>query len=350
MRQNRIFRTSCCLFSLFVLNLIFSTWIFAEEKIYSHENFPVDSILGVTDFAKASTTLKSKKEILSKIPFKSLSPYAQDKIRTVLKNISMYRRLPLEVITCEKELYDFMTYHPDTMINIWQLMKVSRMELHEFAPERFHLKDQAGTECVVEVIYRTNDLLLIYADGAYEGFPFPKKVTGRGLIVLQNQPMKGEKGENLLAIRLDAFMQIENNGVEALAKTFQPLVGKVADHNLHEVAGFLGTLSRATVAEGTAVVNMAQRLDKITPDVRMKFTEVALLLSSRGAPRALGPMPLQYQPTNIAPSSASVLSADEYQTPLPTQPTLPSQPHDSSYPIATKPKAAIGTSVSILQR
>lgn len=264
----------------------------------------------------------------------------------------MYRRLPVEIITCEKELYDFMTYHPDTMINIWQLMKVSKMELQEFAPERFHLKDQAGTECVVEVIHRSNDMLLIYADGAYEGFPFPKKVTGRGLIVLQNQPMKGSMGENLLALRLDAFMQIENNGVEALAKTFQPLVGKVADHNLNEVAGFLGTLSRATVSNGSAVASLAKRLDKITPEVRMEFTEVALLLSARDIPRATeGPLPLQYQPTGVVASSVSVLSNDEIQSYSATPPTPMVQSSDGgAYPVAIKPEAAVGASASILQR
>ncbi len=349
MRQNRIFRTSYCLISLFALNLIFSSWTFAQKEAFSYENSSVSSILGVTDCQKASTTLKSKKEILSKIPFKSLSPYAQEKIRIVLKNISMYRRLPVEIITCEKELYDFMTFHPDTMVSIWRLMGVSQMELQESSPGKFILRDQAGTEGLVEVIHRTENMLLIYADGAYEGVPFPKKVTGRGLIILQNQPMKGNKGENLLAIRLDAFMQIENNGVEALAKTFQPLVGRVADHNLNQVAGFLGELSQTTIAKGGGVANLAKRLEGVTPEVRMEFAEVALLISSRYLPKASGsPLPLQTPNSNQRFAAAQPVTENQPVTAAPWPPA--SNPTDIHRPIRMEPESAIGNSASILQR
>ena len=255
-----------------------------------------EEILGTDDYQNASTSAKNRKEILGKIPFKSLTPYAQERVKQVLSSVSLYRRLPVQIIPCEKEIYDFMTRHPDTMVNIWELMEVSKMRLMELAPGQFFMEDQAGTRGKIECLYQTPEMMLVYVYGTYEGIPFPKKVTGCGLIILQNQPMAGADGQNQLAIRLDAFMQIRNDGVETLAKTFQPLVGKVADHNMNQVAGFLGELSSTTLSNGIGIANMARRLERVRPEVQQEFAEVALM-TSRRATMPTAPLPLQYQPT-----------------------------------------------------
>ncbi|MDO4629822.1 MAG: hypothetical protein Q4C70_11620, partial [Planctomycetia bacterium] len=324
-----------------------------------------DTLLGATNYQNASTSGKSKKEILSKIPFRSLSPYAQERVRQVLGDVSMYRRLPVQLIPCEKELYDFMSYHPDTMVNIWELMGVSKMLLTELQPGQFYLEDQAGTRGKIECLYQTSDLMLIYVFGTYEGVPFPQKVSGSGLIILQNQALKGQEGENLLAIRLDAFMQINNEGVEALAKTFQPLVGKVADHNLIQITGFLGELSKTACENGIGVANMARRLERVRPEVQQEFAEVALVMANRTEIPTTMPLPYQAyqaQPTEprqgiqrvpgtqgavaaqpmvtepVANRSADARSAGAHSTI--TRPTVPASPMQESMP-----NPQVGTSV-----
>lgn len=251
-------------------------------------------ILGVTDYKNPSISNKTKKEILKQIPFKTLSPEAQERVRQVVSTTTMYRRLPIEVVPCEKEMYDFMTRHPETMVNIWELMGVSKMTLMEIKPGTFYLEDGAGTRGKAEYLYKSPDMLILYVFGTYEGIPFPKKVSGSGLIILQNQQLKDASGKNFLAVRLDAFMCIDNEGVEALAKTFQPLVGKVADHNLNQIVGFLGELSETTLKNGIGVANMARRLHHLSPEVQEEFAEVALLTSTRSMKSTT--MPLQYQP------------------------------------------------------
>ncbi|MBR0192846.1 MAG: hypothetical protein IJQ31_12370 [Thermoguttaceae bacterium] len=248
----------------------------------------------MTDYKNPSVSNKTKKEILRQIPFKTLSPEAQERVRQVVSTTTMYRRLPVEVVPCEKEMYDFMTRHPETMVNIWELMGVSKMKLVELKPGTFYLEDGAGTRGKAEYLYKSPDMLILYVFGTYEGIPFPKKVRGSGLIILQNQQLKDANGKNFLAVRLDAFMQIENEGVEALAKTFQPLVGKVADHNLNQIVGFLGELSETTLKNGIGVANMARRLNHLSPEVQEEFAEVALLTSTRSSQPTT--MPLQYQP------------------------------------------------------
>lgn len=207
----------------------------------------------------------------------------------------MYRRLPVEVVECEKDLYDFMVTHPDTMVNIWEVMDISKMTLQEIRPRQFFLEDQAGTQGKIEYLYQSDDLLLIYVFGTYEGVPFPQKVKGCGLLILQNEQIQGPSGENQMAIRLDAFMQIQNDGVEALVKTFQPLVGKVADTNLNQIVLFLGRLSLTVKENGIGVARLAQNLERVSPEVRNEFAEVAIRGSNRQIQTAALPMPLQYQ-------------------------------------------------------
>ena len=290
------------------------------------------AVLGASDYQKASASKKSRKEILGKIPFKSLTPDAQQKVMDVLKNVSMYRRLPVQIVPCEKVLYDFMTYHPDTMVNIWELMGVSQMMLRQVGPDVFYMEDQAGTRGQIECLYRSPDLMLIYVYGSYEGVPFPKKVSGSGLMVLQNQQLRSTSGEKLLAIRLDAFMQIENNGVETLAKTFQPLVGNVADSNLNQVAGFLGRLSETAVENGLGVAHMARRLERVTPEVREEFAEVALLVAGRSAPiNAPAPMPLA-SPVESAYPQPVYSAVGSRAVPEPAAPSAPTAPSSPSVP------------------
>jgi len=286
--------------SVFLLNSLIFTSVYSQN---SYESTPLvesnvrstEQIFSVTDYRNPSVSNKSKREILKQIPFKTLSPEAQERVRQVVSTSTMYRRLPIQVVPCEKEMYDFMTRHPETMVNIWELMGVSKMKLVEIKPGTFYLEDGAGTRGKAEYLYKTPEMLILYVFGTYEGVPFPKKVSGSGLVILQNQQLKDAKGKNHLAVRLDAFMQIENDGVEALAKTFQPLVGKVADHNLNQIMGFLGELSETTLKNGIGVANMARRLNHLSPEVQQEFAEVALLTSTRSAEPAT--MPLQYEPS-----------------------------------------------------
>ncbi|MDO4571291.1 MAG: hypothetical protein Q4D38_12975 [Planctomycetia bacterium] len=265
-------------------------------------NIPIlgQEILGVSHYTTACTTAQSKREILQKIqaPYAELSQEDKERVSRVLKDVSIYRRLPLQIVSCDEELYHFASRHPDVIVNIWELMKVSKMTLREVSEGRFYMEDQAGTRGLIQCIYRSERLMLLYATGIYEGPPFPRKVKGRGLVVLQNLPVVNEQGERFLAIRLDAFMQIENNGVDALAKTFQPVVGRVADHNFAQVAGFLGQLSKTSAENGFGVAAMSERLTRVPVEVQQEFAKVAISVMERADAEALQPLPVPVASTS----------------------------------------------------
>ena len=43
----------------------------------------------------------------------------------------MFRRLPIRTIECDSEMYLFLLRHPDVVVNIWQVLGVSQLEVRQ---------------------------------------------------------------------------------------------------------------------------------------------------------------------------------------------------------------------------
>lgn len=248
---------------------------------------------------KASTSAKTRAEIIQKIPFQQMTIDAQQKVRSVLSDITMYRRLPVETVLCEEDMYVFLTKHPDVVVNMWEVLKVSNIRLRETGPERFYMEDQAGTQGTIECVYRTNNFQVIYVNGTYEGPPFPSKVVGSGVMILQYEPISGPAGENMVAIRLDSFIKIHNGAVDFLAKTFQGPLGKVADSNLNQTVGFIAALTRTIYQDGDSVRRVGPQLKHVRPEVREEFSFLTgQIMKRQEIERFGGPLPVAVGPSS----------------------------------------------------
>jgi hypothetical protein len=102
-------------------------------------------------------------------------------------------------------------------------------------------------------------------------------------MVLNSGFVRDVDGRCFVSIRLDAFMNIEPGTAEFLTKTFQPWVGKVADFNFIQVADFLGSLSRTAEVNPPGVQRLAGRLEKVQPEVRQQFAQLAQQVAERAA-------------------------------------------------------------------
>jgi hypothetical protein len=114
--------------------------------------------------------------------------------------------------------------------------------------------------------------------------------------------------------RLDAFVNIEPGGMEFLTKTFQPVVGKVADGNFVQTAWFVGSLSRTAEVNQSGMQRLAGKLTKVKPEVRQQFSALIEQVAKR-APAETS--------TQTAHSTASPLEdtrTARRSTPLPVGP------------------------------
>lgn len=233
--------------------------------------------------ADPASSRDSMQEAIAKIPLNNLNAEARQKINVVLDKPSFFRRLPSEAIHCDPELFLFLVRHPEVLVNIWDLMQITKVELQRVAPFEFRGSDGAGTTCKSELIYGTSNLHIYYGTGVYSGPLMARDVSGRCLCVLSSSSAVGPGGKPKVGSQMDVYMKLDSVGADLVTRTVAPVVGKTADSNFRETASFISQLSQVCENNPTAVQDMAQQLQKITPEVRQQFMQTAWQVALKAA-------------------------------------------------------------------
>ncbi len=242
---------------------------------------------------KASTSRAARDDATRAIPFNKIDRAARAKATGVLQNLSLYRRLPIQAIDCEPELYAFLVRHPEVVVNIWHLMGITKMQLDRVDATHYKVADGEGTTGQMEYLYSSGDATLFYSEGTYEGPLYPRIIRGKCLMLLRTSLRRGANGRFSIIAQLDTFLSVENLGVEVLAKTFQPLVGRAADHNFTETANFVANLSQTAETHEEGLLRMGRKLNRIDAKTRAQFLELVAAV-----------------PQKLAQAESSYLSAD----------------------------------------
>jgi hypothetical protein len=224
--------------------------------------------------AKANTSRAAREEALRALPLSKLERDARAKATAVIKNVSIYRRLPVQVIDCDPELYSFLMRHPEVVVNLWQVMGVTRMQLDRLDGVHYKVADGEGTKGQMEYLYTSDKVDVIYSEGAYDGPLYPRTVRGKCLMLLRSDFRRTANGRYAIVTQLDTFLAVENLGVEVLAKTFQPLIGKAADHNFTETANFVSNLSHTAETNEEGLIRLGRKLNRIDAPTRERFLEL----------------------------------------------------------------------------
>lgn len=238
---------------------------------------------------KGSTSQAARDNAVQAIPLRQLDAPTQALVQEVLGNVTIYRRMPVRVIQCDPDLYLFLTEHPDVVVDIWQVLRLSQISLKQLDADSYQIIDAAGTNGTIRFLHRSFDTHLMYVEGTYEGPMSVKPVHGRGILLLKSGYVREADGRYYVTCRLDTFMQVEPGGAELLTKTFQPLVGKIADLNFTQTAAFVGSLSKTAEVNTLGVQRLASRLNGVQPEVRQQFAELAEQVADRAAELAATP-------------------------------------------------------------
>lgn len=232
---------------------------------------------------RATTSPAARQSAVQSIPIEKLGAQARAKVASVLRKISVFRRMPVGVVDCDPELYLFLVRHPDVVVNIWEVLKISRLKLRQVGPDSYQVSESAGTLATVEFLYRSHDTHVLYAEGSYEGPLTVRPIQGRGLLILKSGYVRETNGRYYVTSRLDTFLRVEPAGAELLTKTFHPLVGTVADSNFLQTVAFVGSLSRTAERNSTGVQRLAAKLSHVQPQLRLRLSELAAGLSRQPA-------------------------------------------------------------------
>ncbi len=223
----------------------------------------------------------TRQEALQSIPLEKLDPAGRQKVLNVVQESCFFRRLPIAVIRCDPELYLFVVQHPDVIVGIWQQMGITQIELEQIGPSRFRYADVDGTRGVIEYLYSSHDVQIIFSEATYEGPLFNRIVRSQAVIVLKSGYVLETNGQYYVTSRLDAFVSVDKAAWEALTKTFHPLIGRIADANFMQTVQFVGLLHETACQNPDGMQRLAAKLQTVKPHVRAEFAAVLAKVAER---------------------------------------------------------------------
>jgi hypothetical protein len=242
--------------------------------------------LGATrrDASEGTSSETARQDALRSIPWERLSAAGRAKAEAVVANQSIFRRLPTKTIDCDPDLYLFLVRHPDVVVNIWEVLKISQVQLRQTGTNHFQLTEPGGTAISLEFLYRSRELQVIYGEGEYQGPVFSRPLVGRGVAIMKTRYVRQPNGRWHITTRLDSFTAIEPIAAELLTKTISPLLGKTADHNFTQTAAFVGSLSRTAELNARSVRRLASQLNHVQPEVRAGLGDLAVTIARNATP------------------------------------------------------------------
>jgi hypothetical protein len=247
----------------------------------------VGPLFGKSDPLGPKTNTEARASAIGSIPMDLLDPTARAKVNAVLADTAMFRRMPIRVVPCDPDMYLFLVRHPDVVVNIWDVLKMSNLAMEQRGPTSYDMVDNAGTEGTVEFLYQSADTHIIYSEGRYQGPLIKKPITGRSVVVLKTGYVREPDGRYYITSRLDAFVQVDHEGLELLTKTIHPLLGKVADVNFTQTIAFVGSLSKTAEVDPDGMRRLAGQLKKVAPEVAGQFAQVSDQVAIKAAQESL---------------------------------------------------------------
>jgi hypothetical protein len=228
----------------------------------------------------------AREDAVRSIPLDKLDPQMREKITSTIADTSLFRRLPIQVIDADPDLYLFLVRHPEVIVNIWEVMKISNVALARTGPDTFRASDGVGTLCNVKYCYSDHETHVIYAEGTYTGQLLSKPVKAKCVLLLKSGYVQETNGKFYVTSRMDTFIQIEHVGLEILAKSLKPLLHRSADYNFVETAAFVGMVSRTAEMNSAGLYRLAGKLTNVEPSVRDRFAELSLAVGAKAQERA----------------------------------------------------------------
>jgi len=229
------------------------------------------------------STREAKQAALREIPLQVLTPEAVNKLKPVLDSPSIFRRMPSQTIISDPEMFTFLVRYPEVLVEIWEIMGMTKVKIQRLGPYVFKGDDAAGTNCKAELVYGSDSLHIYYGVGDYEGTLTGRKLDGRSVVVIHSKPYVNQDGQSKVTAQMDVFLKLDNLGADLVAKTISPLIVRSADLNYSETLRFISQLSIAAERNPQGVDQLSRRMTKVSPEIRQKFVNTSIEAALRRA-------------------------------------------------------------------
>ncbi len=253
--------------ALVALSLSCSTFVLTPGAVLAAETSPF------------TTSHEARNEAIRAIPFQRIAPEHRRKIREVLADTSLYRRMPTMTVDCYPPLFTYMAQNPEVLVQIWRQLGISNVDLVRTGENSFRLTDSFGTVGRLTIVDqqcddRAQNQLVMVAEGAYDGKPFKNPVRADCVLLLRSGSVVETNGRQYIAARLDTFIRIDRTSLELFAKAVHPLVGKTADRNFSDTIQFIGNMSQASATRPATIERLATSLPHVSDDRKSRLVRI----------------------------------------------------------------------------
>lgn len=230
----------------------------------------------VETVAPGSSVAVTRKQALADLPLKTLAAHHRPKIDEILKNISLFRRMPTLKFVCEPEIYNFFIAHPDVAVSLWRVMEISTFEMWQTGPTRFEADSHDGSTGLIEVLHSSAERQIVLCEGAFKSPLLPKSIMARALLHLRPTFEKAEDGQTRVTHTLDMFVSFPSQPVDITAKLISPVSHAMADRNFREVSLWVAMMNVGMIQQPGWIEQLAGKMDGVLEIRRGQLLQVAL--------------------------------------------------------------------------
>ncbi len=226
-----------------------------------------------SDPMDATTSHTARQDAEKAIPWGEMSHQDQRLVRYVVNGATLYRRMPTRVVDCDPDMFSLLCQRPEIVVNLWNVLGVSKLELERISEDKFRAADNVGTSGTMRVVNSryeagAQNRLLLFVDGSYHSPPLPGPVEAKCVLLLRTGSTVETNGRTYVAGRLDSFVMFERKATELVARTLQPVIGATADHNFTETMKFASVLSRSAESDPDRVAGLTPQLERVSLEGR----------------------------------------------------------------------------------
>lgn len=214
------------------------------------------------------------------LPMNRFSQRTQKALGDVVNNPSFFRRMPTQQIECDPQMLQFLVRRPEVLVNIWELMGITKVSAQRRSSSAFVADDGAGTQCQCDLVFSNDRMHVYYGNGDYTGSMTPRSLKGRCVCVIHTKDFTAPRTGPVVAGTMDVFLKLDNFGADILTRTLGPFVGKTADYNFVETAKFVGQISQLCTNSPVAAQGLAMRLTSVDDSVRKEFAGLAAKIAA----------------------------------------------------------------------
>jgi hypothetical protein len=228
----------------------------------------------------ASTSNEARADAAKAIPLAKVDSRYRAKVQAVMDDVSVFRRLPTQVVDCNANMFTFMAQNPEVLVEVWRELGITQVSLERIDGNSFRMADNSGTTGKLVIVEQScqpkaQNRIVMFAEGEYEGKPFNKPVRAQCVLLLRSGSLTENDGRNYVATRLDSFIHIDRTSLEIFAKVLHPLVGKTADRNFSDTIKFVGGFSQAAEQNPQQIEHLVSSLDNVSSAQQGKLTKIA---------------------------------------------------------------------------